>query len=223
MRKVIFILTLFLTFLVLPKNSGAMGSCSINSLPPPQGDGRHFDITCLNLDSNPDVIHSVSVGLDSAHQYAGIANLSVNSANIWSATGVPIPADGPAGTYTVVVGDTPPPGYFNAGTVSIGAPPIGAGGSFNISDAFTPANTFTSFGALATVAVKFLISIVGILAFIFIIISGIKIVTSSGDSKKLSSATSTLLYAIIGLAVAIMALVIINIVQKFIGSSVPIT
>lgn len=98
-----------------------------------------------------------------------------------------------------------------------------AASSFNIADNFGPAGIFPNVGALATFIVKLLTTIVGILSFVFIIISGFKIVTSSGDSKKLGSATSTLMYAIIGLAIAILAFVIINLVQKFIGSSISIT
>lgn len=95
--------------------------------------------------------------------------------------------------------------------------------AFDIAGVFPPAGAFANFGTLATVVVKVLISAAGVLAFIFIIISGIKIVTSSGDSKKLASASATLLYAIIGLAVAILALIILRVVQIFLTSNVPIT
>jgi len=101
--------------------------------------------------------------------------------------------------------------------------PIHAVKSFDLASNFSPAGIFTDFGALATFIVKFLTTIVGALSLIFIVISGIKIVTSSGDSKKLGSATSTLIYAIVGLVVAILAFVIINLVQRFIGSSIPIS
>ncbi|MEK7581654.1 MAG: hypothetical protein AAB512_05220 [Patescibacteria group bacterium] len=87
---------------------------------------------------------------------------------------------------------------------------------------FPPAGSFANIGELVTVVVKLLISVAGVLSFIFIIISGIKIVTSGGDSKKLGSAQSTLAYAIIGLAVALLALVIINFVQTYLKSSLVI-
>ena len=60
------------------------------------------------------------------------------------------------------------------------------------------------------------------ISIIFIIIAGIKIVTASGDEKKLASAQSTLTYAIIGLVVTILAFVIVRLVQYFIGARVPI-
>src|SRR3972149_8541922 len=88
---------------------------------------------------------------------------------------------------------------------------------------FSPAGLFANFGELATAIVTILISFAGALSIIFIVIAGIKFVTSSGDEKKLASASSTLTYAIIGLVVTILAFVILQIVQRFIGAEVPIT
>ncbi len=87
---------------------------------------------------------------------------------------------------------------------------------------FPPA-AHSNVGSLASTILKFLIAAAGILSFIFVIIAGIKIVTASGDSKKLASAQATLLYAIIGVIVAILALVIVNLTQKFLGTNVKIT
>ena len=88
---------------------------------------------------------------------------------------------------------------------------------------FSPAGRFADFGELATAIVTILISFAGALSIIFIVIAGIKFVTSSGDEKKLASASSTLTYAIIGLVVTILAFVILQIVQRFIGANVEIT
>lgn len=51
--------------------------------------------------------------------------------------------------------------------------------------------------------------IVGLAAVIMIIISGLKYVTSNGDSNSISSAKSTLVYAIIGLIIVALAQVIV--------------
>ena len=91
------------------------------------------------------------------------------------------------------------------------------------SNEFSPARLFENFGDLATTIITVLVSFAGALSIIFIIIAGFKFVTSSGDEKKLASASSTLTYAIIGLAVTILAFVILRIVQHFIGSNVTIT
>src|SRR3989344_8579918 len=79
------------------------------------------------------------------------------------------------------------------------------------------------FGYLASDILLILTGIAGALSLMFIVIAGIKFVTSGGDPKKLASATSTLTYAIIGLAVTILAFVILRIVQFFLRSAVPIT
>lgn len=91
--------------------------------------------------------------------------------------------------------------------------------TFDISGKFSPAGKFenTGIGGLATVFVDFVIIAAGILAFIFIIIAGMQMVTSGGDPKKLAAASSRLTFAIIGLAVAALAFVIVAYVQKLVG------
>ena len=95
--------------------------------------------------------------------------------------------------------------------------------AFEIDRSIFPPARFTTFGQLATDIVTILISVAAAVSIIFIMIAGIKFVTSSGDEKKLASATSTLTYAIIGLVVTILAFVIVRIVQYFLQSNVPIT
>lgn len=94
---------------------------------------------------------------------------------------------------------------------------------FDIMDVFQPAKRFGSFGQLASDVLLILVSLAGALALIFIMVSGFKFVTSSGDEKKLASARATLTYAIIGIAVVILAFVIVQILQYFLQSSIPIT
>ena len=54
--------------------------------------------------------------------------------------------------------------------------------------------------------------IVGIIAVIMLIIGGIKYVISGGDSKKVTDAKNTVLYAIIGLVICFLAFAIVNFV-----------
>ncbi|MBR3230818.1 hypothetical protein IKF73_02220 [Candidatus Saccharibacteria bacterium] len=54
------------------------------------------------------------------------------------------------------------------------------------------------------------IGITGLVAVIFIIIGGIQYMTSTGDPNKIKKAKDTILYAVIGLAVVILAFVIVN-------------
>ena len=97
--------------------------------------------------------------------------------------------------------------------------------AFDIRGVFQPASiypTSSGFGQLASDVLLILTGTAGALSLMFIVIAGIKFVTSGADPKKLGSATATLTYAIIGLAVTILAFVVLRIVQFFLKSAVPI-
>lgn len=93
----------------------------------------------------------------------------------------------------------------------------------NVEGNFPPAGIFTSFGDVATTVVTILMGISGSIAIILIIIAGIKFVTSGGDPKKLAAAQATITYAIIGIAVTVLAFIILAALQEFLGSSVEVT
>lgn len=57
-----------------------------------------------------------------------------------------------------------------------------------------------------------LLLLVGIIAVIVIIISGIRFITSDGDANKVASARNGVIYSVVGLAVAIMAYAIVRFV-----------
>ena len=61
--------------------------------------------------------------------------------------------------------------------------------------------------------------IVGIIAVIMLIIGGIRYVVSGGDSKKVTDAKNTVLYAIIGLVISFLAFAIVNFVINALPSS----
>lgn len=74
---------------------------------------------------------------------------------------------------------------------------------------------FTKFSNIALYAV-------GAISVIMLIWGGLRYITSGGDSKKITDAKNTILYAIIGLVIAVLAFAIINFVLNAIGSvSVP--
>ncbi len=54
--------------------------------------------------------------------------------------------------------------------------------------------------------------VVGAVAIIMIIVSGFRYITSGGDSGRVSSAKNTLIYALIGLAIAVLAQLIVHFV-----------
>ncbi len=60
--------------------------------------------------------------------------------------------------------------------------------------------------------VNVLLFILGAIAVIMIIIGGIRYTTSNGDASGIKSAKDTILYAVVGLVVAILAYAIVNFV-----------
>ncbi|MGB3024165.1 MAG: pilin [Candidatus Saccharimonadales bacterium] len=62
-----------------------------------------------------------------------------------------------------------------------------------------------------------LIYVAGIIAVIMIVIGGIRYITSNGDNAGVSGAKNTILYAVIGLVIAIMSFAIVNFVLTWTG------
>lgn len=60
--------------------------------------------------------------------------------------------------------------------------------------------------------VEILSIIVGFAAIIMIIVSGIRFITSNGDSGKVAGARSALIYSLVGLAVAALAQILVRLV-----------
>ncbi len=56
------------------------------------------------------------------------------------------------------------------------------------------------------------LGVITVVAVIFIIIGGVQYITSSGDTSKAMKAKNTIMYAVIGLVVALLAFAIVNFV-----------
>lgn len=65
-----------------------------------------------------------------------------------------------------------------------------------------------------TNAAHLIIGLVGLLAVVVIIVSGLQMVLSGGNAKQVQGAKQTLLYAVIGVVVAILAYAIVSFVAK---------
>ncbi len=70
---------------------------------------------------------------------------------------------------------------------------------------------------LITNILNAVIGIVGFVAVVFVIIGGINYMTSAGNSEKTKKARDTILYALIGIVVCVLAYVIVNWAIKAIG------
>ena len=75
----------------------------------------------------------------------------------------------------------------------------------------TPANLFGN-GSIFTTVVNVLLFIIGAISVIMLIIGGIRYTISGGDSSAVTGAKNTILYAIVGIVVAVLAFAIVNFV-----------
>jgi cytochrome bd-type quinol oxidase subunit 2 len=101
-------------------------------------------------------------------------------------------------------------------TVSNG---VGCGTEFNFNATSTAkgcgaANSGSENGVQSILkeAVNIFSLVVGIVAVVMIIVGGFKYITSGGESSKVSGAQSTILYAIVGLVVVVLAQLIVHFV-----------
>lgn len=75
--------------------------------------------------------------------------------------------------------------------------------------------TETVAGPVQTV-ISILLFAIGVISVIMIIVGGIRYTVSNGDSSKITQAKNTVLYAVIGLVVALLAYAIVNfVVDRF--------
>lgn len=66
-----------------------------------------------------------------------------------------------------------------------------------------------------TKIINWAIGFSAVVAVVMIIFAGFKYITAAGDENKISSATKTLTYAIVGLVVCFIAVLLVNFVIKF--------
>lgn len=105
------------------------------------------------------------------------------------------------------------------GAVALPAAPVGAINVFDkgctgqAADAKSVCgNTGDTATSMTKTVVNTMLFILGIIAVIMIVIGGIRYVVSGGDSSAITGAKNTILYAVVGLVVAILAYAIVNFV-----------
>jgi hypothetical protein len=79
-------------------------------------------------------------------------------------------------------------------------------------------NLFAPNGVFATIA-NTLIFLVGAVAVIYLIIGGLRYVVSNGDSKAVEGAKNTILYAIVGIVVAVISFALVQFVINALNKS----
>lgn len=83
----------------------------------------------------------------------------------------------------------------------------------------TPSNLFSGEDSIFRQIVNIMLFIVGAVAVIMLIFGGIRYVTSGGAQDQVTAAKNTIMYAIIGIVVAILAFAVVNFVVT--GVSTP--
>ena len=66
--------------------------------------------------------------------------------------------------------------------------------------------------AMIKIVINLILSILGIISVIMIILGGIRYTTSGGDSTGIKNARDTIIYAVVGLVIAILSFTIVNFV-----------
>ncbi|MDO4986946.1 MAG: hypothetical protein Q4E46_01330 [Candidatus Saccharibacteria bacterium] len=64
----------------------------------------------------------------------------------------------------------------------------------------------------ALAIINTVLGVVAVVAVVFIIVGGVQYITSSGDTGKAMKAKNTIMYAVIGLVIALLAFAIVNFV-----------
>lgn len=71
-------------------------------------------------------------------------------------------------------------------------------------------------GRIASV-VNWLLGIAATVAVLLIVVSGIRYIVSAGNQQEIDDAKKTITYAVIGLVITILAIVIVNVIIRIIG------
>ncbi len=88
----------------------------------------------------------------------------------------------------------------------------GIAGGADCGNADSTPDELTGGEGIFTQIVNVMLFIIGAVAVIMLIIGGIRYTTSNGDANQVTAAKNTILYAIIGIIVAILAYAIVNFV-----------
>lgn len=107
---------------------------------------------------------------------------------------------------------------FNTSLAS--AQPIGEGGATGGVNAARGVNVPTNFasgdGSLVQKIINILLYAIGVLSVIMLIFGGLRYVISGGQKEAVTAAKNTILYAIVGLLIAIFAYAFIHFILQFI-------
>ena len=113
-----------------------------------------------------------------------------------------------------VIGSIATPAYANDLTIT---DVVDGGSGTGYRGRGQPAELFGGQDAIIPRVINLMLFIVGILAIVMLIYGGIRYVISGGQHERVTAAKNTILYAIVGLIVAIMGYAVVNWVVRNLG------
>ncbi len=89
----------------------------------------------------------------------------------------------------------------------------------NISDIFTPAQQFSTFGDLTNVIVRNAFMLAGVISFVLLIFGGFSIILGAGssDTKRIDQGKQAMVGAVFGLLIVVTSVWIIQILEAITG------
>lgn len=165
--------------------------------------------TFFNLSNN------VFAYAPASSQYAGTIPVSGPPANSSTSSSGSSSSSDPSGQQPLIGGSSK--------SIACQGLSVGQSGASASNNACVSQGTTGLDGILHTI-VEVMITIVGIISVIMIMVGGIKYATSGGESSSAASAKNTVLYAVIGLIVAVVAqMLVFFVLSRFTTSSAPAT
>ncbi len=105
-----------------------------------------------------------------------------------------------------------PTGLTNSNGICLPSNPVGSP-----SDSISNQSSFTG---LALVVIKWLLTISGVIAILFIIVGGFQYITSAGNSETAEKGKGTLINAVIGLIVVLLSYTIVSVISGSLTTSI---
>jgi hypothetical protein len=102
---------------------------------------------------------------------------------------------------------------------ALGANTVGISTGIECGKGTDQVKDLTGSGGIITTVINVMLFVVGILCVIMIVFAGIRYATSAGDKQKVDNAKNTIIYAVVGLIVAMIAYALVNWVFGALSSS----
>ncbi len=115
---------------------------------------------------------------------------------------------------TFVVGTMVSVSVAFAAPAAPAAAPAAASSTFSLTN---PIQGVTDLRVLINNLLNYMMGFIGVLAVIYMLLAGVKYVTAGGDSKKAGEAKEGITHAIIGIAIAVIGYLAVNLVFSLLG------